>query len=122
MMNFQGEQQPIGVLVDIIAKAVAARWKKLKDTQAGLEPTQRAFAASAYEYLARRERGTYKLERENALHWARATYRRPLDLLRVTNPSTCAAARRDELRREAWTEFRIGTNRLWLLEAKSKKA
>jgi hypothetical protein len=30
-------------------------------------------------------------------------------------------ARREELRRESWTEFRSGINRLWLLEGKSKK-
>jgi hypothetical protein len=80
MFLFDDEEQPINILVHVVAKVISGRWKKLKEAHAKLDIGQRPFATLAYEYLTRRERGIYKLEREDALNWARATHRRPSDL------------------------------------------
>ena len=80
MFPLDDEEQPISILVDVVAKVISGRWNKLKEAHLTLDSSQRTFATLAYEYLTRRERGIYKLERENALDWARATYRRPSDL------------------------------------------
>jgi hypothetical protein len=70
-------QQPVTLLVNVLARVIDTHWKKLKDQQAQLSQEQQPFGKIAYEYLTRRERGIYKFERASAQARAEASYSRP---------------------------------------------
>jgi hypothetical protein len=91
---FSDGKQPIVILVAIMAKVINERCKLIKERNATFQPLQKNFALIAYRYLARRERGVYKLERDAALADARWSYREPPSLW-------------DEEKNETWSNLII---------------